>query len=123
MSMQWHFEQRHFEGEGGIGILQLRGYLGESVLDQLTGAVDWALSRGDGPVIVDVTHLLGCGQQGADALWAAAHRIAGSGRAVAISGVGTDLQLQSVRYHSERRGPVSVHEDLTGALAMVLARH
>ena len=120
MAMQWHFEDRHFAGEGAIGMLQLGGYLGDDALEQFTGAVDWALAKSEGPIVIDLTHLLGCSDNGATAIWNAACRIAeheagGHRRAVAISGPGGSLR--AVRDHHERGAPVSIHDDLTQALA------
>jgi UDP-N-acetylmuramoylalanine-D-glutamate ligase len=120
MAMQWHFEDRHFAGECAIGVLQLGGYLGDDALEQLAGAVDWALAKSRGPIVIDLTHLLGCSDDGAWAIWNAACRITedrrGGRRTVAISGLGC-TGLRAVRDLHERGAPVTVHDDLTEALA------
>jgi len=116
MAMRWDLEDRD-----GVGVVHLGGYLGRSALGRLDGAIDWALRRGDGPVVIDVTGLLGCSPAGASAIWDAARRVAGRHRAVAISGLGADPVLRCVRDHPDRGAPVGVHADLGSALTA--ARH
>jgi hypothetical protein len=118
--MQWHFEDQHFAGEGTIGILHLRGYLGEENIEQLDGAVDWALTRSNGPIVIDLTDLLGLGDNGKDRLWDAAQRILARGRLVSICrppklGDLPTLATQTVRQPAE----IAVNDDLTAALMAV----
>ena len=79
--MNWIFEQRQ-----GVGVLELRGYMGESALAQLSGAIGWALARCAGPVVIDLTSLRGCSISGQGALEEAAERAAARGRVLAICG-------------------------------------
>lgn len=81
MPMNWCFESRQ-----GVGIIELRGYLGDSALARFNGAVGWALARCTGPVVIDLTHLQGCSASGEAALQEAAQRAAARRRVLAICG-------------------------------------
>ncbi|MEU9018616.1 hypothetical protein [Actinomadura sp. NPDC048394] len=118
--MQWHFEDQHFAGEGTIGILHLRGYLGEENLEQLDGAVDWALTRSSGPIVIDLTHLLGLGDTGKSRLRDAAHRILTRGRLVSICRPPKLGDLPALPAQTARQSTgIAVNDDLTAALRAV----
>jgi len=125
MTMQWHFEDRHFAGEGDIGILQLRGYLGEDMLEKFSGAVDWALARSRGPIVLDLAPLLGLSDRGRTAVWDAAHRVRDRDRLVSICtphNIGDAPVPAAGEENNSAAAParrVSVHDDLTSALAAV----
>jgi hypothetical protein len=77
--MNWTYQARR-----GVGIIELHGFLGDRVLARFSGAVVWALARGDGPVVVDLTCLQGCSATGKDALEEAAGHVGSAGRILAI---------------------------------------
>lgn len=114
MAMQWDFE-----GCGGVGVLRQGGYPRNDGYGQLSGAVGWALTRGDGPIVIDLTHLLGCSAGGASAIGQAAHRTAGHQRAVAPPVLGGDPARQSVRDHPDRQAAMRGHTGLAAAVAAV----
>lgn len=120
--MQWHFEDQYFADEGAIGILHLRGYLGEESLDQFAGAVGWALVRSRGPLVIDLTHLLGLGDSGRAALWDAAHRIGSLGRPVSVCR-SRGLEDLAIPRTEDFQGMnmITVNDDLTAALVAVTA--
>ena len=117
--MEWSFENRMFAGEGRIGILHLRGFLGDGALRRVTGAVDWALSRSQGPLVLDLTLMSGLSEAGRVAVWQAAHRIAAQHREVVLCGM-ADLGADPGP-GDEMGAAVIVHADLTTALAAVSA--
>lgn len=71
MAMNWIFENRQ-----RVGVLELRGYMGDSALARFSGAIGWALARCAGPVVIDLTSLQGCSISGQAALEEAARRAA-----------------------------------------------
>jgi anti-anti-sigma regulatory factor len=77
--MDWTYQARR-----GVGIIELHGFLGDSVLARFSGAVGWALARGAGPVVVDLTRLQGCSATGKAALEGAAGRAGAAGRKFAV---------------------------------------
>jgi hypothetical protein len=81
MAMNWTYQNGR-----GVGVLELRGYLGDSALDQFSGAIDWALARCTGPVVIDLTCLQGWSTSGQAAFEEAAQRAAIHGRVLAVCG-------------------------------------
>lgn len=61
MTIEWRYTTRQ-----DLGVLSLAGYLGADATDRFTGAIGWALARGTGPVILDLTGLLGWSSRRAD---------------------------------------------------------
>ena len=81
MAMNWLYENRQ-----GVGVLELRGYLGDIVLARFSGAIGWALGHCAGPVVIDLTSLQGCSTSSKAALGGAAgvpRPTAGSSRCAA----------------------------------------
>jgi hypothetical protein len=85
MTIQWHYENRP-----GAGVLSLSGFLGDGATTRFAGAVGWALARGEGPVILDLTRLQGWSQWGRDSVVAAAWRLAEHGRPLELAGLPAD---------------------------------
>ncbi|MGG8406963.1 anti-sigma factor antagonist, partial [Streptomyces sp. 12297] len=54
MTIEWRYTTQQ-----GLGVLSLAGYLGPDATARFTGAVGWALARGTGPVVLDLTELRG----------------------------------------------------------------
>lgn len=50
MTIQWQYETLP-----SVGVLSLSGYLGSQATTRFTGAIGWALARGTGPVVLDLT--------------------------------------------------------------------
>jgi hypothetical protein len=118
--MEWSFENRMFAGEGKIGILHLRGFLGDGGLRRVAGAVDWALSRSQGPLVMDLTLMSGLNEAGRAAIWQAAHRVAAQQREVVLCGM-AELGTDPGPGEELLGAAVIVHADLTTALAAVSA--
>lgn len=115
MAMNWIYRNRQ-----GVGVLGLRGYLGNSSLADFTGAVGWVLARRTGPVVVDLTGLQGCSASGHAALGGeAAERAAAAGRVFAVCGPhGIDAQ----RTWQGQRAAIPVYADLGAAVAALRPR-
>lgn len=54
MTIEWRYTTHQ-----DLGVLSLAGFLGADAVARFTGAVGWALARGTGPVILDLTELRG----------------------------------------------------------------
>ena len=109
MTIEWHYENRP-----GAGLLSLSGFLGDQAGARFTGAVGWALSRGQGPLVVDLTGLQGWSQRGRDSLVVAAQRFAEEGRSLELAGVPAD----NAAFTQGAGDPdIRCHRDLPAALA------
>ncbi|GLX16598.1 STAS domain-containing protein [Streptomyces lavendulae] len=108
MTIEWRYTTRQ-----DLGVLSLAGYLGAEAADRFAGAVGWALARGTGPVILDLTGLLGWSAGGQIAVAQAARRLAGSGRRLELAAIPADGSLVP----DATCPPVPVHCDLPAALA------
>ncbi|WP_024755180.1 STAS domain-containing protein [Streptomyces exfoliatus] len=113
MTIEWRYTTRQ-----DLGVLSLAGYLGAEATDRFTGAIGWALARGTGPVILDLTGLLGWSPGGQIAVAQAARRLAESGRPLELAAIPADGSLVP----DATCPPVPVHCDLAAALAAHGAR-
>ncbi|MET9882123.1 STAS domain-containing protein [Streptomyces sp. NPDC006430] len=108
MTIEWRYTTHE-----GLGVLSLAGYLGADATARFTGAVGWALARGTGPVVLDLTELLGWSAGGQLAVAQAARRLAANGRTLELAAIPADGSLVPAA-----DGPaVIVHCDLHSALA------
>ncbi|MCB5163927.1 anti-sigma factor antagonist [Streptomyces bambusae] len=108
MTIEWKYTDH-----GHVGVLTLTGHLGMEAIDRFVGAVGWTLARGSGPVIVDLTGLLGWSPGGQLAVADAARRLAGAGRRLELAAIPADGSLVP-----SGTGPeIPVHPDLAAALA------
>jgi hypothetical protein len=106
MTIQWHLTTRPT-----ADVLQVTGYLGDDAVTRFTGAVGWAVARGEGPLLLDLTHLKGWSPAGHAALTLAARQLAEQQRPlelVALSSAAADLAADC---------QVPLHPDLPTALA------
>ncbi|GAA2932492.1 STAS domain-containing protein [Streptomyces argenteolus] len=108
MTIEWSYTTRP-----GLGVLSLAGYLGPEAVGRFTGAIGWALARGTGPVILDLTGLRGWSAGGQTAVAQAARRLADEGRRLELAAIPPDGSLVPDAAHP----PIPVHCDLTAALA------
>ncbi|MFF4509377.1 anti-sigma factor antagonist [Streptomyces sp. NPDC001401] len=114
MTIDWRYTvEKH------LGILSVAGYLGPDAVRRFTGAVGWALARGTGPVIVDLTELRSWSAEGQLAITEAARRLARAGRALELAAIPADGSLVP----SGDCPPIPVHADLAAALAAHCAEH
>ncbi|MFG2332432.1 STAS domain-containing protein [Streptomyces sp. NPDC048604] len=97
----------------GLGVLSLAGHLGTEAVPQFTGAVGWALARGRGPVILDLTELRGWSAGGQLAVADAARKLAAEGRSLELAAIPPDGSLVP----DGSGPPMKVHTDLGTALA------
>jgi hypothetical protein len=65
--MDWHCAEHD-----GVKVVHLSGYLGRLDVHRFDGAMDWVRSRTDGPVVLDLTALLGWSREGEAAVVRAA---------------------------------------------------
>ncbi|AVZ74283.1 hypothetical protein SLUN_21090 [Streptomyces lunaelactis] len=108
MTIEWRYTtQRDF------CVLSLSGFLGADAVDRFAGAVGWALARGTGPVILDLTELRGWSAGGQLAVTQAARRLADEGRSLELAAIPADGSLVPDGTHP----PIPVHCDLAAALA------
>ncbi|GHH28800.1 STAS domain-containing protein [Streptomyces lanatus] len=108
MTIDWRYT-----AEDGLGILSVAGYLGPDAVHRFAGAVGWALARGTGPVIVDLTELRSWSAEGQLAIIEAARRLTAAGRGLELSAIPADGSLVP----AGDCPPVPVHADLAAALA------
>ncbi|MEU8528588.1 MULTISPECIES: anti-sigma factor antagonist [Streptomyces] len=108
MTIEWRYTTHP-----GLGVLSLAGHLGPDAVGRFTGAVGWALARGSGPVILDLTELRGWTVRGQLAVAEAARRLAAEGRPLELAAIPADGSLVP----DAGGPPMTVHCDLTSALA------
>ena len=88
MTIEWRYT-----AEDDLGILSVAGYLGPDAVRRFTGAVGWALARGTGPVIVDLTDLRSWSAGGQPAITEAVRRLAQAGRSLELTAIPADGSL------------------------------
>ncbi|AVV45927.1 anti-sigma factor antagonist [Streptomyces sp. ID05-04B] len=108
MTIDW----RYTVGEN-LGILSVAGCLGPEAVHRFTGAIGWALARGTGPVIVELTELRGWSAEGQAAIAEAARCMAEAGRSLELAAIPADGSLVP----TGDGVPIPVHADLAAALA------
>ncbi|MEV6246734.1 STAS domain-containing protein [Streptomyces sp. NPDC051742] len=113
MTIEWRYTAHEH-----VGVLSLAGYLGADATGRFTGAIGWALARGTGPVILDLTGLLGWSADGQIAVARAARHLVENGRHLELAAIPADGSLVP----DATCPPVAVHCDLATALASHDAR-
>lgn len=109
MTIQWQYR-----AQPDCGVLSLSGYLGSQATNRFTGAIGWALARGTGPIIVDITGLEGWSESGREAVLLAAIRLAAHDRPLELAGLPRDHSSMELRSN----GPaIRRHPDLRTALS------
>ncbi|MET9393454.1 anti-sigma factor antagonist [Streptomyces sp. NPDC006624] len=108
MTIEWSYTV-----EAGFGILSVAGHLGPEAVRRFGGAVGWAVARGTGPVILDLTELRGWSADGQLAITEAARRLAGAGRRLELAAIPADGSLVPPGDCPD----IPVHCDLATALA------
>ncbi|MGD3109852.1 STAS domain-containing protein [Streptomyces sp. YGL11-2] len=108
MTIQWHYTTH-----GHLGILSLAGRLDHEDTSRFGGAVAWALARGRGPVVLDLTALEGWTPAGQAAIVDAARQLSAHGRTLELAAIPADGSLVP----DETCPPLPVHHDLDAALA------
>ncbi|MFF4257899.1 STAS domain-containing protein [Streptomyces sp. NPDC001663] len=114
MTIDWRYTV-----EENLGVLSVAGYLGPDAVRRFTGAVGWALARGTGPVVVDLTELRSWSAEGQLAITEAARRLAQAGRGLELAAIPADGSLVP----AGDCPPIPVHADLAAALAAHSAVH
>jgi hypothetical protein len=108
MTIAWRYTV-----EEELGVLTVAGFLGRDAAHRFTGAIGWVLTRGEGPVVVDLGELRGWSAEGRLAITDAARRLVGHGRSLELAAVPADDSLVP-----PSDGPdIPVHRDLAAALA------
>ncbi|MFF6776973.1 anti-sigma factor antagonist [Streptomyces sp. NPDC012637] len=108
MTIEWRYTVKK-----DLGVLSLAGFLGAEAVDRFAGAIGWALARGTGPVILDLTSLRGWSVGGQLAVADAARRLADEDRPLELAAIPADGSLVP----DGSRPPLVVHCDLPTALA------
>ncbi|MEZ0066362.1 hypothetical protein ABIA32_002372 [Streptacidiphilus sp. MAP12-20] len=106
MTIQWHLTTRPT-----ADVLQISGFLGDDAVSRFTGAIGWAVARGDGPLLLDLTHLKGWSTAGRDAVAQAALQLERESRTLELVAAPGDAVLLTTD------APVTLHQDLDAALA------
>ena len=88
MTIEWRYTV-----EDDFGVLSVAGYLGPEAVRRFGGAAGWAVARGTGAVILDLTDLRSWSAEGRLAVTEAAHRLAGAGRSLELAAVPADGSL------------------------------
>lgn len=108
MTIEWRYTIQQ-----ELGVLSLAGFLGADALGRFTGAVGWAVARGTGPVVLDLSRLRGWSTGGQLAVTEAAHRLRAAGRSLELAAIPADGSLVPAG-----DGPaIPVHCDLDAAFA------
>jgi hypothetical protein len=105
MTIQWHLTTRQ-----AADVLQITGYLGDDAVTRFTGAVGWALARGEGALLLDLTRLKGWSAGGRDAVAEAATTLAEQGRRLELVAEPGDPALPAP-------AGLTVYVDLAAALS------
>ncbi|QRX90283.1 STAS domain-containing protein [Streptomyces noursei] len=108
MTIQWRYTTHDH-----MGILSLVGRLDREDTSRFGGAVAWALARGRGPVILDLTALEGWTPAGQAAIDEAARQLATHGRTLELAAIPADGSLVP----DDTCPPLPVHHDLKSAVA------
>lgn len=108
MSLQWRYERLE-----RLGVLALAGSLDTDTAARFAGALTWPLSRGTGPLILDLAALEHWDTAGRVAIATAARRLATSARNLEIAAAPPDLALALT---GDPRAPIAIHPDLAAAL-------
>jgi anti-anti-sigma regulatory factor len=108
-TFQWHYTARE-----DLGILALAGHLHDEAADRFTGAVNWVLAHGTGPLILDLTALHTWSHGGQAAIVQAARHLAEQNRPLELSSIPAD-GTGAVIYNGTPFIPI--HDDLDTALA------
>ncbi|MEV0375456.1 STAS domain-containing protein [Streptomyces sp. NPDC050636] len=108
MTLQWRCTARD-----RMCVLSLAGYLGSEEAGRFGGALGWALARGRGPVVLDLTALDGWSAAGQLAIAEAARQLAAQERSLELAAIPADGSLVP----DGECPPIPVHHDLEAALA------
>ncbi|MEV5910255.1 STAS domain-containing protein [Streptomyces chartreusis] len=108
MTIDWRYTD-----ERDLGILSVAGYLGPHAVHRFAGAVGWAVARGTGAIILDLSGLRGWSTEGQVAITEAARRLAGAGRQLELAAIPADGSLVPTGNCPD----VPVHPDLATALS------
>ncbi|MZE51860.1 anti-sigma factor antagonist [Streptomyces sp. SID5770] len=104
MTIEWRYTVRE-----ELGVLSLAGFLGAEAVDRFAGAVGWALARGTGPVILDLTSLRGWSVGGRLAVARAARRLAAEGRRLELAAIPADGSHPAVLVHPDLPTALAAH--------------
>ncbi|MFE7548247.1 STAS domain-containing protein [Streptomyces gardneri] len=108
MTIEWRYTVQQ-----ELGVLSLAGFLGADALGRFTGAVGWAVARGTGPVVLDLSRLRGWSTGGQHAVSEAAHRLRAAGRSLELAAIPADGSLAATGDDPA----IPVHCDLDAAFA------
>lgn len=108
MTIEWRYTIHQ-----DLCVLSLAGFLGSEAVDRFSGAIGWALARGAGPVVLDLTGLRGWSVGGQLAVAEAARRFHDEGRFMELAAIPADGSLVP----SGDQPAIPVHCDLPSALA------
>jgi hypothetical protein len=98
------------ENRDGIDVLSVTDLVGGAVTERFAGAVGWVLTRGTGPIVLDLTRLQGWSAEGERAVLDAVDRVRAHHRPLALCGAG---RLPAVAVTADQ---VTVFPDLDAAL-------
>ncbi|MFF7813078.1 anti-sigma factor antagonist [Streptomyces sp. NPDC007945] len=112
MTIEWRYTIHP-----GLGVLSLAGFLGQEAVGRFQGAVGWALARGTGPVVLDLTALRGWSDGGRLAVSEAALRLAAEGRGLELAAVPRSGASGTDGDFGDGEVVVTVHGDLAAALS------
>jgi hypothetical protein len=114
MTIEWRYTV-----EQDFGVLSVSGHLGPDAVHRFVGAIGWAVGRGNGPVIADLTGLRGWSAEGQQAIIESARRLAAAGRSLELAATPADDPLVPAGDCPS----IPVHRGLADALAAHSAWH
>lgn len=103
MTIQWHLTTRPT-----VDVLQITGYLGDDAVTRFTGAMGWALARGEQTLLLDCTHLQGWSTAGKNAVATAANRLTGQQRHLEL--VAPPEPVDGIHTHSSLVAALDAHQ-------------
>ncbi|KPI19011.1 hypothetical protein OK074_1475 [Actinobacteria bacterium OK074] len=116
MTIEWRYT---VDTGNDLGILSVTGHLGPAAVRRFEGAVGWAVVRGTGPLVLDLTDLRSWSTEGQLAIIAAAHRLADAGRSLELAAIPAEGSLVPPGDCPH----IPVHSDLAAAFAAHSATH
>ncbi|MZD17920.1 MULTISPECIES: STAS domain-containing protein [Streptomyces] len=114
MTIEWRYTV-----EQDVGILSVSGHLGPDAAHRFIGAIGWAVGRGSGPIIADLTGLRSWSAEGQEAIIESARRLAAAGRSLELAATPADDPLVLAGACPF----IPVHRGLADALAAHSACH
>ncbi|MDI9886424.1 anti-sigma factor antagonist [Streptomyces sp. HNM0645] len=108
MSISWSVEEHR-----GVAVMAVVGFLGNNAVGRFSDGFGWVVARSTGPVVLDLTGLLGWSAEGVTAVMQAATGLRGGRGPLGLCGLD---HLEVADGWADRLGSMTVYPDLDAAL-------